>query len=129
MIVILYYDNEKQKRFPGLYALINNKQEEGYYYLFNRIKNILTIESTKDLLLKSYTVDFELGLINSLKRIFPDIKIIGCFFHYTRALKSKANELKLLRGDIKNITNDFLKLLYKAPFIFRKDTNYIKAIC
>ena len=25
MIVILYYDNEKQKRFPGLYALINNK--------------------------------------------------------------------------------------------------------
>ena len=57
MIVILYYDNEKQKRFPGLYALINNKQEEGYYYLFNRIKNILTIESAKDLLLKSYTVD------------------------------------------------------------------------
>ena len=81
------------------------------------------------MLLKSFIVDCELGLINSLKRIFPDIKIIGCFFHYTRALRSKANELKLLRGDIKNITNDFLKLLYKAPFIFRKDTNYINAIC
>ena len=66
MLVILYYDNEKNKRFPGLFALINNKQEEGYLYLFNKIKNILTIEGTKELSLKSYTTDFELGLINSL---------------------------------------------------------------
>ena len=80
MIVILYFDNEKRKRFPGLFALMNNKKEEGYFYLFTRIKNILTIESSKELSLKSYSVDFEIGLINSLKRVFPNVKIIGCFF-------------------------------------------------
>ena len=129
MIVILYFDNEKRKRFPGLFALMNNKKEEGYFYLFTRINNILTIESSKELSLKSYSVDFEIGLINSLKRVFPKVKIIGCFFHYTRALRSKANEFKLLKEDTKNITNQLLNLLYTAPFLFRKDKNYINSIC
>ena len=58
MIVILYFDNEKRKRFPGLFALMNNKKEEVYFYLFTRIKNILTIESSEELSLKSYSANF-----------------------------------------------------------------------
>ena len=49
LLVIIYYDSEKNKRFPGLFALTNNKHEEGYYYLFNKIKNILTIEGAINL--------------------------------------------------------------------------------
>ena len=114
---------------PGLFALINNKHEEGYYHLFNRIKNILTIEGTTKLTLKSYTIDFEMGLINSLSKIFPNIKKVGCYFHYTRALRSKANKLKLLNSENKETTNSLLQHLYKAPFIFPRDKNYINAIC
>ena len=58
LIVILYYDEELRKRFPDLYALINNKKEEGYYLLFKKIYDILTIEGTKELKLKTYTIDF-----------------------------------------------------------------------
>ena len=101
LLVILYHDREKNKRFPGLFALTNNKHEEGYYYLFNRIKIILTIEGTVNLSLKSYTIDFESGLINSLSKIFPNIKKVGCYFHYTRALRNKANKLKLLNSEKK----------------------------
>ena len=59
-------------------------------------KNILTIRGTIDLSLKSYTIDFEMGLINSLSKIFPNIKRVGCYFHYKRALRSKPNKLLLL---------------------------------
>ena len=67
-------------------------------------------------------------MINSLNKIFPNIKKVGCFYHYTRALRSKANKLKLLGSDNKKITNTLLKHLYKAPFIFSRDKNYINAI-
>ena len=129
LLVILYHDKEKNKRYPGLFALTNNKHEEGYYHLFNRIRNILTIEGTIKLSLKSYTIDFEMGLINSLSKILPNIKKVGCYFHYTRALRSKANKLKLLNSENKETTNSLLQHLYKALFIFPRDKNYINAIC
>ena len=37
LIVILYYDEILQKRFPGLFTLIKNKKENGYLYLFKKI--------------------------------------------------------------------------------------------
>ena len=53
----------------GLFALINNKKENGYLYLFQRIKDILTFENTIELEIESYTVNFEKGLINTLNII------------------------------------------------------------
>ena len=70
-----------------------------------------------------------MGLINSLSKIFPNIKKVGCYFHYTRALRSKANKLKLLNSENKETTNSLLQHLYKAPFIFPRDKNYINSIC
>ena len=52
-IVILYRDETSGKRYPGLYALINNKKFEGYKLLFEKIKYILTIENTIDIGFKS----------------------------------------------------------------------------
>ena len=82
----MYKDENKNIRFPGAFALINNKNEAGYLELFRSIYNIITLEKTKDLHLKSYTTDFEIGLINALKIIFPNVTSVGCFYHYTRAL-------------------------------------------
>ena len=46
-MIILYYDNNSKKRYPGLFALINNKFENGYKELFKSILNILTIENSQ----------------------------------------------------------------------------------
>jgi len=35
-------------------------------------------------------LDFEVGLRNALKEAFPDIKLSGCFFHFSKALWDKA---------------------------------------
>ena len=68
LIVILYYDKILNKRFPGIFGLINDKKESGYEYLFKTIKSILTIDNTKNLNLKSFTIDFETALINATKK-------------------------------------------------------------
>ena len=43
LIIILYYEKKSCKRYPGLFALINNKSQNGYIKLFQSIKNIITI--------------------------------------------------------------------------------------
>ena len=72
LIVILYRDEGSGKHYPGLFALINNKKQEGYKYLFKKILDILTLENTSNIKLLSYTINFEKGLINLLcSHIFP----------------------------------------------------------
>ena len=86
-IIILYYDKEANKLYPDLFALINNKLENGYKELFISIYNILNIGNTIELNLKSVTTDFEIVLINGIKYVFPEIKMIECFYHFERAIK------------------------------------------
>ena len=75
LIVILYYDEILQKRFPGLFTLINNKNENGYIYLLKKISDIIIIGKTKVLKLNSFTVDFEVGLIYSLRKTFKILNV------------------------------------------------------
>ena len=50
---------------------------------------------------KCYNVYFEIGLVNSLRKVFKNIKRVGCYYHYTRALKETARDMKLLTKDKK----------------------------
>ena len=77
LIVILYIDDKSGKRYPGLFALINNKKEEGYKYLFSKIKYILTLENSSPLNLQTDYIDFEKALINATKDIFSKSRQIG----------------------------------------------------
>ena len=95
LIIIMYYDNELNKRYPSLYSLINNKSLEGYKYLFAKIINIITIDNTKTLNLFSYSTDFEIALLKALKDLLPKIKGIGCFFHYSKNLYKNIKKFKL----------------------------------
>ena len=80
-----------------MFALINNKSQNGYIKLFQSIKNIITIEKTKDLNFKSITkdfADFELSLINVLEKVFPSVRKVGCFYHFARAINDKFKKLE-----------------------------------
>jgi len=114
---------------PSLFALINNKKERGYYSLFKKIYEIISIEETSTIKLKAYTVDFEIGLINALKQVFKNAKPIRCFFHYTRAIRKKCQELGLLSESEKDGLKNLLKEFYLAPFSYYKVKNKINSIC
>ena len=108
LIVILYKDENLNRRFPGLYALINNKKYEGYLYMFKKIINILTIEETTELSLESYTLDFEIALQNAFSTLLPNRRCVGCYYHYCRNVRAKAVEYKLFKSFIKVRSNEFL---------------------
>ena len=61
-LFILYWDENSGKRYPALFCLTNNKKFEGYNLIFKRMKEIITVDHTKDLNILSYSIDFEKGL-------------------------------------------------------------------
>ena len=55
------------EKISSLFCLINNKNKIGYKEVFKDIKNIITIENSVKINLKSITMDFEIGLIEAFK--------------------------------------------------------------
>ena len=129
LIVILYYDEQTKKRYPGIFSLINNKTEAGYLELLSSIYNIITIEKTKNIKLESYTTDFEIGLMNALDKIFPNVRKVGCFFHFTRALRDKMKKLGLLTKEKAEESKKMLKEFFELPYSFEKDLTIIDTLC
>ena len=129
LIVILYIDEESGKRYPGLFALINNKKQEGYKYLFKKILDILTLENTSNKKILSYTIDFEKGLINATRYIFGEIRQIGCYYHYCRNIREEIRDLGLLKiEDLMDNTKSLLEDLYILPFTYYKDESIFNKI-
>ena len=73
----MYLDLNFNKRYPALFCLMNTKKKEGYIEIFNEIKKIITIENTINLKLESISLDFEIGLIEAIQIVFPNVNIIG----------------------------------------------------
>ena len=73
------------------------------------------LENSKNLNLKHITTDFEKGLINAIISVFPDIKLIGCFYHFVRAIKENFKRFNILTIEEYNtILND----IFNLPFSF-----------
>ena len=65
------------------------------------------LENTKNLNLKHITTDFEKGLINVIISVFPDIKLISCFYHFVHAIKENFKRFNCLEKEEYNtILND-----------------------
>ena len=43
LMVLLYLEENINKRMPGLFVLINNKKEKGYFYLFKKIYETILV--------------------------------------------------------------------------------------
>ena len=99
-----------------------------YLELFTSIYKIITLENTKELNLKSFTTDFENGLINALKTIFPNDISVGCFYHYTRALAEKIKKMNFYNKKHKLVSRKLLNDLYKLPYIYAYNKNCIEEI-
>ena len=75
----MYLDIITNKKIPGFFCSLNSKMEILYDKVLSSVKNIITSSNNIDINLKSVTLDFEGGLNKVFEKIFPNIKIIGCF--------------------------------------------------
>ena len=64
-------------------------------YLVN--KWFLTLNNNSEINIKSITTDFEKSLINNEKKIFANIRQIGCLFHYVQSLRHEMRKYDLFK--------------------------------
>ena len=119
---IVCYDNLTGNWFPSLYAFLTNKAQSSYEVIFDFIREYFkkqAISAKVNVIL----CDFEKSLHNALTGRFK-MKIIGCYFHFVKALWMKAGRFGLKTKD--NIENmkiiiDKLKILSHLPYDVRLD--------
>ena len=90
-----------------VYGFLPNKKGETYLKFFQMIKIALNDLNFK---LKSVSVDFETGVINSYQTLFPDCQIVGCFFHLSQNLMKKVRKYGL---KTKYLHNSLFRKLFK----------------
>ncbi|XP_025407144.1 uncharacterized protein LOC112681090 [Sipha flava] len=69
----------KDVTFPMVYALLRSETQETYSSLLTLIRNILPLRYNRI----SFITDYERGLMNAIREIFPDSQLVCCWFHYT----------------------------------------------
>ena len=89
LCIIIYFDETANKKIPGDFLLLNNKFENSYILALSSIKNLLTINDTINISLESITCDFEKALLNSINKVFVNVRIICCLFHFVKNYKIK----------------------------------------
>ena len=112
MLVIMYRDDDSGIRYSGLFGLINNKKKEGYINLFKKIKDIITLGNAKELSFLTYSVDYEIGLLETCQNLFEKQRGVGCYYHYCKNLYNKAKKLGLMKTKIHEEIKIVLECFY-----------------
>ena len=76
--------------FPACFALMSTKQEGLYQEVLNSVKGLAPHFSPNTIM-----TDFEGALRNSLNQAFNTSSILGCWFHFTQAVRRKMQSLGL----------------------------------
>lgn len=87
--------NDKRRVIPRLFCLLPSKDEQIYNWLFTRIFQVFhQMFPTEQCRWNNITLDFETGLLASLRELFVDhhnlvphqVQLNGCHFHYCSLL-------------------------------------------
>ena len=62
--------------------------------------------------LEELVVDFEINIHKSIDEILPDVAILGCFFHFAKAFKTKVDKKKMKKHYESN--PDFRQFIKRA---------------
>ena len=81
-MILMYKDILTSLNIPALYILINGKYEIFYNHILESVINLITQNREYELAVETIVTDSEKALINAVKKYFPNIRRIACFFHY-----------------------------------------------
>jgi hypothetical protein len=102
LLVIMGHHKVTKVHVPGIYILMESKDEAAYKFIFNLIIEWIGIDD----LPKFVTCDFEQALLNSVLKIFPPAtQLVGCFYHFKQALRRKLVSLGAVQNSIEYIMN------------------------
>ena len=127
-IIIMYLDPIIMKMIPGIFAVVNNKSYEGYKCVFTDLLSKIKMYNKSDntsLNFDTFTSDFENALYTSFYDVFkilrPNLKHIGCFYHYMHNIENKLRAIGYGEKKNKLIHDEIIKFFGSLPF--KKDVN------
>ncbi|KAL4085447.1 hypothetical protein QTP88_027305 [Uroleucon formosanum] len=82
--------NDEINVIPVIYILLPNKTKIVYERLFSMMKTHIPKFNPE-----SFTLDFEISTIQSIKQIFPNAEIYGCNFHFNLSFWRKVQNIGL----------------------------------
>jgi hypothetical protein len=123
-----------QKQIPicVCHILMSSKLEVEYFFALSNLITIIKLLGFNPNP-KVIMCDFEEGLRNALKMLFPKAEINGCYFHFVKNLWKKASDLGLRKKPSVTMTGVIIALfciLIHIPRQFRGSYfSYIRKIC
>ena len=105
--------------YPACHLFITHKTQEVYTMALSFLKSLgLSQKNKLNFEPNLITCDFEPALRNSIKSVFPNVHISGCYFHFTKCLWEKISKLGLRKQEFKakSITLiSYLQILVHMP--------------
>ncbi|KAF0704638.1 Uncharacterized protein FWK35_00034149 [Aphis craccivora] len=105
---------------PLVFFFLENKSKTTYIDMWNYLKDLCLITTSKVLEIKYLHLDFEIGAHEAVRETFPGVTIFGCRFHLAQAWWRKINEDKILKNAYKDENSEFgnwLKMFFGLPFL------------
>lgn len=107
------YDSKSGSYYPIFHVLLKGSNEETYFNCLLEIVALSTFNSLNKIL-----VDFEQASINAIERVLlpnhPKAVLQGCYFHFTKSIRTKIDSYPL---EIKSQLQIFFEVLVLTPFI------------
>ena len=107
LLIIMYKDDVSENKIPGLYILMNNKSEKSYEIVFKSVLNIINKDKEYNLEIKSVVTGEEIELINVVKKVFPNARLISCLFHYKQDIMKNVKQYGLYKREHRK-NSDFI---------------------
>ncbi|KAG4086485.1 hypothetical protein H8356DRAFT_1059953 [Neocallimastix lanati (nom. inval.)] len=120
------YVGEFNMLYTTSISILKNKKQSTYETLFKEIKkNANKFRSNTLITTINFHCDFEQGISNAAKKVFPNINIKYCVWHYKRSLEKQKNIL--CYHEVKNNNDNLSKKKYNnfLQFLEYFNKNYL----
>ena len=128
LLIFMYKDKITELKIPGLYVLMNGKYKKFYEIIFENVIDIITQYNHYKLNINTIVADAEKALIDVIKKVFPNSKLVICFFHYKQNIIKNLKKYGLYKDEQKNESNIVLKFISDLPFVYKGNYEVVKKI-
>ena len=109
-------------------GLLNNKTTAAYEEVFREVANRIHVVTGQPWVVREMVTDYETAIINAAENTFPGISIYGCYFHFTKAIWRKVQQLGLSVqyrqiADVRNFIRRVMALGFLPINIVRMNWN------
>lgn len=104
--------------YPACHIFMSHKTEELYSMAFQCLKQVALNIGNFVLEPKIIMCDFEQAMRKSITKLFPQINLSGCYFHFVKALYDKLTKLGLRKKTYKpkcQVLISYIQLLSHCP--------------